>query len=135
MDLTGEGWTLDPDDGFIGHVGKLWRRKEADGPVFAFVATPIHANRNGMVHGGMLMTFVDRAFGQAARAATGAVRGATISLSHQFLAPMHLGRRAEVRPRLIRATSRLAFMEGTVTVDGTPVLSAHGVWRQSHSRA
>lgn len=132
-DLAALGWTLDPDDGFIGHVGGLWRR-DVDGKTrFAFIARPIHANRNGMVHGGMLMTFVDRAMGHTARQTSGAVRGATISLSHQFLAPVRLGDLAELTPVVTSATRRSVFLTGTVTVGDTPVLNAQGVWRVTHT--
>ena len=61
--LENAGWYLEPDDGFIGHVGGLWRRNVAGVGQVAFIAQEIHANRNGVVHGGMLMTFVDRALG------------------------------------------------------------------------
>lgn len=132
-DLRTFGWTLDPDDGFIGHVGGLWRRESDGKSRFAFVAQHFHANRNGVVHGGMLMTFVDRAMGQTARLATGAVKGATISLSHQFLAPVRLGDLVEMTPVVTSATRRSVFLTGTVFVGETPVVSAQGVWRVTHN--
>lgn len=133
IELGALGWTLDPDDGFIGHVGGLWR-KEVDGKTrFAFVAHPFHANRNGVVHGGMLMTFIDRAMGHTARLATGAVRGATISLSHQFLSPVRLGDLVELTPVVTNATRRSVFLIGTVLVGDTPVVNAQGVWRVTHT--
>jgi acyl-coenzyme A thioesterase PaaI-like protein len=132
-ELSRAGWILDPDDGFVGHVGGLWRR-ETDGVMqVAFIARPIHANRNGVVHGGMLMTFVDRAMGQTARFATGATRGATISLTHQFLAPVRIGELVEMTPHVTRATARTVFLTGTACVGDAPVVSAQGVWRISHS--
>lgn len=134
-DLANAGWILDPDDGFIGHVGGLWRRVFDGQTQFAFIALPIHANRNGVVHGGMLMTFVDRALGQTARMSAGAVRGATISLNQQFLAPVKIGDLVEITPDVTKMTSRMVFMSGIAAVTGTPVVSAQGVWRVSHSKS
>ena len=132
-DLIADGWTLDPDDGFVGHVGGLWRR-EQDGQIqSAFVARPFHANRNGVVHGGMLMTFIDRAMGQHARHVTGALRGATVSLTHQFMAPVRIGDLVEMTPQVVRSTSKMVFLTGTAHVGGTPVVVAQGVWRVTFS--
>ncbi len=131
--LENAGWRLDPDDGFVGHVGGLLRRVVNGETQFAFIARDIHANRNGVVHGGMLMTFMDRALGQTARHATDAVRGATISLTHQFLAPVRIGDLVEMTPQVTRTTARMVFLTGTALVDDAPVVSAQGVWRVSNS--
>ncbi|MCC5982934.1 MAG: PaaI family thioesterase [Rhodobacteraceae bacterium] len=124
-------------DGLLRHLGGLWVRPiegETGGQTeFGFLATEIHANRNGVVHGGMLMTFIDRAFGQTARDAGQALRGATINLNVSFLAPMQLGSFATLRPQVSRVTGRMAFVEGTVLCDGTALATAQGVWRISRS--
>jgi acyl-coenzyme A thioesterase PaaI-like protein len=131
--LRNDGWLLDPDDGFVGHVGGLWHRITHGETQFAFVAKDIHANRNGVVHGGMTMTFVDRAMGQTARTESGAVRGATISLTHQFLAPVRIGNLVLMKPEVTKMTSRTVFLTGTAFVGDTPVVSAQGVWRVTHT--
>lgn len=128
-DLSDLGWRFEPCEGFIEHVGGLWRREVEDRRQFAFVSAPMHANRNGVVHGGMLMTFADRAFGFTAREAGEARRSATISLSHQFTAPMDTGAVATLEPRLVRLTGQMAFLTGTILADGAPVMEAQGVWR------
>jgi len=130
-DLKAAGWTHDAPSGFIGHTGGLWIRKHNDALQFGFVAEPMHSNRNGAVHGGMLMTFIDRAFGKTARATTGASLAATVSLTHQFMAPMKLGEFATITPRVPKVTSRMAFVEGTIFVGDRVILSAQGIWRFS----
>ena len=127
--LRDAGWLYDPADGFITLVGGLWRRQHGEGLEFGFIAGQDHANRNGMVHGGMLMTFVDRAFGMSSRLASGAPRAATISLNHQFMAPMQIGEFARVVPNVVKLTTRMAFVEGTVMRDDTALMGAQGVWR------
>src|SRR5207244_12112110 len=51
------------DEGFIGLVGPFWMRRSGDGCRYAFMAEPKHHSRRGIVQGGMLMTFADRAMG------------------------------------------------------------------------
>lgn len=132
-DLINAGWQLDLDDGFIGHVGGLWRR-DVDGQAqIAFLAQAFHANRNGVVHGGMLMTFTDRALGQTARLATGASSGATISLNYQFLAPVRIGDIVEITPQIVKVTRRMVFMAGAAMVGDTPVISTQGIFRMFHN--
>jgi acyl-coenzyme A thioesterase PaaI-like protein len=127
--LLAQNWTLDPMDGFLHHVGGLWVRQTTGQDEFGFWAQDIHANRNGVVHGGMLMTFIDRAFGQVARLRAGAPRGSTVNLSVNFTAPMQLGQFASLTPKVTHVTARTAFMEGTVFCDGAVIASAQGVWR------
>jgi uncharacterized protein (TIGR00369 family) len=131
--LFEQGWAHDPSEGLVAHLGGLWHRIKDGAHQFGFLAQPLHANRNGVVHGGMLMVFVDRAFGQTARVTSGARRAATISLNHQFMAPMAIGTFAVITPKVAKVTTRLAFMEGTATCDGEPVVSAQGVWRLARS--
>ncbi|MDD7973124.1 PaaI family thioesterase [Roseinatronobacter alkalisoli] len=133
QDLENAGWRPETDDGFVGHVGGLWRRDINGRMQMAFIARPFHANRNGVVHGGMLMTFVDRAFGQFARVTTGATRGATISLNHNFLAPVRIGDLVEIEPEIVKVTTRLVFVAGTAHVADASVISAQGIFRVSHS--
>src|SRR5690606_13508512 len=63
IDPQREGWSPHADEGFIEHVGPIWERRDADGTRYGFVAHPKHANLLGVVQGGMLMTFADRALG------------------------------------------------------------------------
>jgi len=118
-------------DGMVQHLGGLWLRTVDNQTEFGFQALDIHANRNGVAHGGMLMTFIDRAFGQTARDAGQALRGATINLNVSFLSPMQLGSFATLCPKITRVTGRMAFVEGTVFCDGTALATAQGVWRIS----
>lgn len=129
--LLDTGWTHDPSEGLIAYLGGIWTRDNDGVREFGFLADDRHANRNGVVHGGMLMTFIDRAFGMTSRLTSGAPRTATISLSHQFMTPMQIGQFATVTPRVSRASSRTSFVDGTLFNEDTPIMHAHGVWRLS----
>lgn len=128
-ELKANGWIHLPSEGMIAHLGGLWTRGTGDATEFGLLTSPIHANRNGVVHGGMLMTFVDRAFGITSRRVSGAPRSATISLSHQFVSPLKIGAFAAITPRVVRRTRRMAFVEGVVLVGEEPIMQAQGVWR------
>lgn len=130
-DLMDAGWIHDPSEGFIAYLGGVWIRDTNGEKEFGFIAEERHANRNGVVHGGMLMTFMDRAFGMTSRLTSGATRAATISLSHQFMTPMEIGQFATVTPRISRASGRTSFVDGTLFHGETPIMHAHGVWRLS----
>lgn len=127
--LLSDGWSPDPCEGLIAFLDAFWLREVEGRHEFGVLPDPRHANRNGMVHGGMLMTFIDRAFGMTSRTVSGARRGATISLSHQFVAPLHIGTFATIAPRIVRLTGRMSFIEGTVMAGDAVILQAQGVWR------
>lgn len=133
--LTHTGWVFDPADGFIAHIGGLWRLTDETGQHYGFITRDIHANRNGVVHGGMIMSFADRAFGMQSRLSSGAERAATVSLSHQFVAPLKIGKFATLTPRIVKLTPRMAFVEGTVMCDGEAIVQAQGVWRLASMKA
>jgi acyl-coenzyme A thioesterase PaaI-like protein len=62
-----EGFTpTDLIDPFEVHLGPIYERPERTGRRFLLIADERHVNGRGVVHGGMLMTFADLAFGQAA---------------------------------------------------------------------
>lgn len=127
--LTRNGWVFDPADGFIGHIGGYWRLTDQSGEHYGFITREMHVNRNGVVHGGMIMSFVDRAFGLHSRLASGSDKAATVSLSHQFVAPLPLGKFATITPRIVKLTPRMSFIEGTVLCEDQPIVQAQGVWR------
>lgn len=124
------GWTVMDDDGFVGLVGPFWTRLSADGQIhFGFDADERHANLLGVVQGGMMMTFADRALGLCAWAATGDARSVTVQLNMSFLAAAQIGRFVQVAPRVTRATGSLIFMEGRLTADGTELATVQGIWK------
>ncbi|MGT2487590.1 PaaI family thioesterase [Methylobacterium oryzae CBMB20] len=126
-DPAADGWTLVEDKGFIAHVGPLHVRG-ADG-AYAFRADQKHANLIGVVHGGMLMSFADRALGETAMRAADGANCVTIQLEMKFIDVGRLGDWIEIRPQVVKRTGSLVFMRGDVR-DGTRLLaSADGVWK------
>ncbi len=116
-------------DPFELHVGPVYEQGEKGAKRFGFRVDKHHVNMNGVVHGGMLMTFADAAFGQAAWDATDHGDVVTLNMQSQFLGPAREGDWIEVAPVLTRRTRSLIFLRGDFTVDGAAVYSVSSVWK------
>ncbi|MCJ2139728.1 PaaI family thioesterase [Methylobacterium sp. E-066] len=127
FDPASEGWTAVEDQGFIAHVGPLHVR-DSDG-AYAFRAEQKHANLIGVVHGGMLMSFADRALGETAMRAADGANCVTIQLEMKFIDVGRLGDWIEVHPQVVKRTGSLVFMRGDVREGKRLVASADGVWK------
>lgn len=128
-DLAAQGWRPVKDHGFIGLVGPIFSRQRDDGLEFGFRAEAKHANLRGVVQGGMLMTFADRALGRNAWKAAGEKPVATIEFNMQFVTAGELGEFLEIRPEVVRKTSSLVFLRGDIAAGGRIVATATGIWK------
>lgn len=123
-------WSTLEDEGFIGLVGPLLMGPVGGGTGrFRFDAAAKHRNRNDVVHGGMLMTFADRAMGFTARQGDMSRRQATIQFDMQFIRAARIGQTVEMECRIIRETRDLVFVEGRMTAGGEVVATARGIWK------
>jgi len=116
-------------DPFELHIGPLFETGEAGAKRFGLRVDARHINMRGIIHGGMLMTLADAAFGQAAWDATDHGDVVTLNMQSQFLGPAKEGDWIEVAPVLTRRTRSMLFLRGDFTVDGTPVYSVSSVWK------
>ncbi|MCC7041495.1 MAG: PaaI family thioesterase [Burkholderiales bacterium] len=128
-DLAADGWTASTDEGFIDRVGPIWSKRDARQYRFGFLAAKHHANLIGVVQGGMLMTFGDRALGLRAWDATGGRPCVTVQFDMMFLSAARIGEFIEVEPELVRQTRALLFLRGVLTAGERPVASASGIWK------
>lgn len=119
------------DDGFIGLVGPIYHWPFDGSAVsrFRFFPEMKHKNRMDVVHGGMLMTFTDRALGFTARRGDLHRRQATVQLDVHFVKSVKVGEIVDFEGRVVSETRTLAFVDGTMTVGGETVLTARGLWR------
>ena len=133
FDPAAHGWEPYSDEGFIGLVGPFWTRKDSgkDGTThrFAFLAAPKHHNRRGVVQGGMLMTFADRAMGMTCWYANERKAQATVHLDVHFVDAVEIGEFVEARCRVVRRTRALIFMSAELVVGERTVATANGVWK------
>ena len=127
-----------PPDGFVlsssrgpysTHNGPYFYREiQGEATEHAFLALPRHANGLGLVHGGMLTSFMD---GLLAAAVWRASRrsSVTIHLSVDFLHMARVGQWVFGESRVTRLTRDVAFVEGRAHAIGTDVVRASGVFK------
>ncbi|HEX6958573.1 MAG TPA: PaaI family thioesterase [Ferrovibrio sp.] len=130
FDPVSAGWKQRHGQGpFTQLVGPVWAKREAEGSAYGFLAEERHTNSRGVVHGGMLMTFVDHGLGWIVWDLVEHRACATVSLNTQFVAAVKPGDWVELRGRLVRQTRSLIFIQATVTVAERTVLVADGIWK------
>ena len=127
--LKSDGWKMVETTGFIQLIGPLWQRQIDGAHEYALVAEDKHHNRRGLVQGGVLMTFADRTCGMTARFVTDKPTMATIQLDVHFVESGKIGETLISRPRVVRATRSLIFVNTEVTVDKRVIATANGVFK------
>ena len=127
--LISDGWTIVETTGFLNLVGPLWQRMVDGEPEYALVTQAKHHNRRGMVQGGLLMTFADRACGMAARFVSGRPTMATVQLDVHFVDAGRIGDTLMTRPRVIRTTRSLVFVNAEVKANNRTIVTANGVFK------
>lgn len=133
FDPVAHGWTALPDDGFIALVGPVWRRPAKPVSDYGLLTRPEHANRNGVVHGGVLLTFADQVMGLASWEANGERGQATAQLGLQFASGVTIGEFVEGRATVVRVSRSLVFMTGVLSVGERVVATGSGVWKMFES--
>jgi uncharacterized protein (TIGR00369 family) len=116
------------------HNGPFFHRLDADGGFeHAFYVLKRHCNGMGIVHGGMLTTFLDGLLARAVFTATGAV-SVTVHLSADFLSMARAGDWVFGDARVTRKARDLVFAEGRVRVAGRDILRGSGVFKPVRRR-
>lgn len=129
-----DGFELyDPDDPFEMRTGPFLWQHGANGHRFALRAETQHCNRQGIVHGGLMMTMVDLALAATAKEVI-EDRFVTISLNSEFVAAGQKGDIIEATGELIRRTRSLAFVRGQVFTGDRVLLTASGVFKKLRPR-
>jgi acyl-coenzyme A thioesterase PaaI-like protein len=128
-ELEAAGWRQQPDDGFLALVGPVWERQDGDAFRVGFLAEAKHKNRRSVVQGGMLMTFADRAMGLAARRVNDNGPQATVQLDMHFIDAAQIGDFVEAHCEVVRKTSSLVFISGTLFSGNRIIATGNGVWK------
>lgn len=118
----------DPADPFEDHVGPMYYKRDSKGAHCLLPTRPEHLNSGSMVHGGLLMSFIDYALATAAGALDNKF-ALTVSLNCAFLNAGRLGPPLEARTRLVRSGKTLSFARGEVVQQGNVLLTASAVFR------
>lgn len=124
-----EGFTPSARGPYTTHNGPFFHKLEEDSSFeHAFYALKRHCNGMGIVHGGMLTTFLDGLLARAVYTATGGA-SVTVHLSVDFLSMARAGEWVFGDARVTRKTRDLVFVEGRVRVGEREVLRGSGVFK------
>lgn len=122
-----------PEEGgnpFTVLIGPLYERRDGDGYAMGFRPDERHANRRGVVHGGMLFTLADHTLGNMVWEANEGKPCATVSLNVDYVSGARAGQWLECTGRISRETRSLIFIKGELTADGEIAMTATGVWKK-----
>jgi uncharacterized protein (TIGR00369 family) len=129
FDPAAMGWKPYADPALPKVTLRHWEREEGEGFAFGFETDAAQANGHGVVHGGVLATYLDHTMGRVARRASGDQSVVTIQLDLHFLSPARPSNFIEARGLVVRRTNSMLFMRGTLTSQGTDVVAATGIWK------
>lgn len=132
FDPAAHGWTVLRwhDEGFPTLVGPFWSKKVDGGWAYGLVAEPRHGNAHGIIHGGMLVTFLDQILGVTCWEAAGRAPVVTIQLNTHFVSGGKAGDFIEARAEAVRATRSVVFVRGQLSVGERILATADGVWKR-----
>ena len=114
---------------FTEKIGPLYTKTDGDSTVFGFLADEGHTNSNGVVHGGMLLSFLDEAMGQLVWYALDKKRCATITLNSDFVASAKPGDWIEAHAKINRKGLAVVFVRGELLVGDQRIMAADGIWK------
>jgi uncharacterized protein (TIGR00369 family) len=127
--LLAAGWKPVDATGFIELVGPMLSKQEGDAVRYGFFSAPKHENRRGVVHGGMIATFADRALAMTSRRANDDLPQATIDLSVRYVDAVQVGEFVEAVCEVVRKTRSVIFVRATFTAGSRVVATADGIWK------
>ncbi len=113
---------------FTEHNGPLYHREATERAVHGFHALRRHCNGLGIVHGGMLASFLDGLLGHAVGAAA-KKPGVTIHLSLDYLSMARAGDWIEGEAKVTRLARDVAFAEARAYVGARDVVRATAVFK------
>ncbi len=121
---------------FVG--SKLYEYEVNNDWVYGFQTEKLrHQNQGGSIHGGVLMTAIDHILAMhILRQKNPPSRIATIQLNSYFVSRGIAGKFVIARPKIIRRTRDVIFVEGSLLHGNNEFYFARGIWKivQASSR-
>src|SRR3954447_10170705 len=137
-DPAADGWRPMPAAGLPGSLGIPWAKRAGEYWQYGLPTTDSHLNPNGVVHGGVLLTFADHGLSMLAWQAAERAPCITIQLNTHFLDGIRLGEFIDLRGEVTRRTRGLVFLRGVIGARDSDAVrdvgSVDGVWRVMRPR-
>ncbi len=124
-DPAPEGFTVDNFGGpFVEEFGPLYTRVHDDGTITRGLRIDRrHLNLDGVVHGGVMMAFLDCTSGRQIEEAEPGTIHVSTNITTSFLAGPRAGDWLEGRAQITRAGRRLIYVRVVMSVDGKTVMT------------
>lgn len=123
-----DGWMPHEDDTYIGGMGDVYERTRNGLVEIALQTDSRHRNLGGIVHGGVVMSLMDRVIGINCRLAAKGHRMVTANLNISFIGAIQVGGFITLSCQMNRVGRRTIFGDGRAEVDGRLVATASGVF-------
>ncbi|MYM62421.1 PaaI family thioesterase [Pseudomaricurvus sp. HS19] len=121
-------WKRKEMKGIPASLGALWTQKTADGWHYGVQLGESHCNAQGIIHGGVLMTFFDHALSLKVWEAADRAICSTVQLDTHFLSAVTPPAFVELESEILKTGKSLIFARGVLKVDGKAVMEGKGVW-------
>ena len=116
------------------HTGPFYYSETIKGFDCLFLPKSKNCNVNGLVHGGVLMTFADFSLCMAATNHYREESCSTISFSSEFVSAASKGELIRCLPKVIRKTGSLVFVSGELESNGEVVMTFSAVVKRLRDR-
>ncbi len=129
--LTDLGFQLcAQQQGFSDHVGPFYEKSDGDQVIRSMLIKSHHLNPEGVVHGGVLLTFADYAVYRAIGDEIGHdIKFATINLNTNFISAAKDNEQLFAKGSIIRKTKSVIFAEGRIFNKQKSILQISGIWK------
>lgn len=114
--------------GIPASLGALWTQRDVDSWRYAIQLDESHANAQGFIHGGVMMTFMDHALSLLVWEKSGRAMCTTVHLDNHFLVGVKPPAFLELEAEILRQGKTTAFARGVLRQQGEAVMEATGVW-------
>lgn len=121
-------WVPHRSEGFVGGLGEIVERRRGGLLEIGLHTADSHRNLSGIVHGGVMMTLIDRTIGINCREAAAGERMATASLTVNFMRQARVGDFIEVRCTLRKEGRKVIFADAFVYVGDKLIGGGTGVF-------
>lgn len=129
-----QDWTRREMKGLPAGLDALWTQKSDEGWRYAIKLDESHANAQGMIHGGVMMTFLDHALSLLIWEKSGRAICSTVQLDSHFLSAVKPPAFLELDAEIIKQGKKMAFVRGRLRQGDKIVMEATGVWSISQPR-
>ena len=131
IELIKQGYEeCDQSDGFCQHIGPFYQQKKHNTVTRALLIDNRHLNPEGVVNGGVILSFMDYVIYRAIGDEIGhKIKFATINLNTNFLAAAKFGNTLLGTGKIVRKTKDVIFAEGLIETSERKIMTGSGIWK------